>query len=460
MIKEPIWKICEMLSAVLLNIDEEKANTLVEGVEIDSRKVKPGNLFVPLIGERTDGHSYIEQVKEAGASVSLWQKDHEDIPDDLPVILVEDTEKALQDLASAYLNEVNPKVIGITGSNGKTSAKDMVASILSKRCKTYKTQGNRNSGIGLPLTILEMDKDTQAVVLEMGMENYGEIEQLTKIAPVDLSMIVSIGSAHKENLGSKAGIARAKLEILQGTKPDGYFIYNADSKEIEEVLPSIKHDASITLIPFGKDCDNRIVGDIKLDHEGIHFHTSNIEKELHIPTFGLVQASNALAVITAAKVLGLTEDEIIDGLENMEMTKMRTDLTKIGDAYLLDDSYKSNPESARAAIDSLMAIPAKKHIAVLADMLDLGEDENTLHASVGIYALDQGVDEVLTYGERSVHTANAFGENGIHFENKEEIVDRLQDEMKGSVAVLVKGSRALAMDTIVKDLLGGIENGK
>lgn len=428
-------------------------STMFQGVEIDSRKVQPGNLFVPLIGARSDGHDYILQVKEKGAAAMLWQKDHPLPEVDFPLILVNNTEEALQNLAKSYLKQVDPIVIAITGSNGKTSVKDMMDSVLSMKYKTHKTPGNRNNQIGLPLTILEMDEDAEAAILEMGMENFHEIQLLTSIAPANVSIITNIGSAHKENLGSKDNIARAKLEILAGTKPRGLFLYNQESPEIEKVLDEIQYDSSIVLSPFGSNSPNRVEEMPDYKEKGIEFKASLLSSKVFIPAFGLIQAQNALPVIQTALSLGLEEEKILEGLANLRLTKMRTALVQLDKAKILDDSYKSNPESAKAAIDTLMDIPAEKHIAVLADMLDLGEDEKELHEMIGRYAKEKGADALYAFGPRSIDTALAFGNNGYYYEDKKDLLDDIQKYLNQDAVLLVKGSRAMSMDSIVEDLV-------
>jgi UDP-N-acetylmuramoyl-tripeptide--D-alanyl-D-alanine ligase len=425
-------------------------------VEIDSRKVKENNLFIPIIGERADGHDFKDQVKNKKAAAMLWQKDHVPYPEDFCILVVEDTQKALSILAREYLKQIKCKVIAITGSNGKTSCKDMMASVFSTTYKTHKTPGNRNNEIGLPLTILEMDEDTQVAVLEMGMENYGEIEALCKVAKPDIAVITSIGSAHMESFGSKANIARAKLEILDGLKEGGLFIYNGESQELADLLPQY-NTQNKEMISFGKGKDIECISDIHTDTNGIRFAVSALCQPVKIASFGQFMASNALPVIAAAMHEGISQENIIKGLAEVEMTGMRSALKPCMQGWILDDTYKSNPESAMAAVDTLMQIPAKKHLAVLADMLDLGAESAALHTQTGLYALQKGADALYTYGPLSAHIQKES--TAIrHFENKEELIAAILPWLKEENAVLIKGSRAMAMDQVVEKLLGGIEN--
>ena len=430
-------------------------DTIVKGVTIDSRNVQKGNVYVPIVGAHNDGHSFIEQVKNGQVALAFWQKDHTPYPEGIPLILVEDTIEALGQLAQAYLASLDAEVIAITGSNGKTSCKDMLKSVYSLVKKSAATPGNRNNEIGLPLTILDFDADLQVAILEMGMENKGEITYLTKIAPPDIAIITTIGSAHMENLGGKKQIAAAKLEIYDGLKEGGVLIYNKESPEIEEVLQEKKLDPSKTIRSFGQGGTLSIVSSIDYGKDSIFFKTNGIQDLIELHALGAHQAMNALPVILAAKYDGIEDATILQGLKNLEMTKMRTQLLTLQHARVLDDSYKSNPESAKAAIDTLLALPAQKHIAILGDMLDLGNEERKLHASIGKYAKEHGVDQLYTYGPLSVESAKAFGEHGASFQTKEEIVQALLPVLQEDCVILIKGSRAMAMDTIVKQLTAG-----
>ena len=235
----------------------------------------------------------------------------------------------------------------------------MLYSIFSQEKKTQKTLGNRNSEIGLPLTIFEFDEDIEVAILEMGMENKGEITQLTSIAQPDISVITSVGSAHMENLGGKLQIAQAKCEILEGLKDNGLFVYNYDSKEIQEVLASID-TKNKQIVSFGQCGDVYITSPIEYSKDGIVFSCNILDKPVYLHAFGDFQAMNALPCIYIAKACHLKEESILHGLAHLEMTKMRTQLIPVKNAYILDDTYKSNPESAKAAIDTLMVLPAKK----------------------------------------------------------------------------------------------------
>lgn len=435
------------------SLENAEKETRFEGVSTDSRTVHKGSLFAPIVGARVDGHDFAEDVFEKGAAAMLWQKDHLPVPKGLPVIVVEDVITALGDLARGWLEEIDPYTIGITGSNGKTSTKDFVASLFSQKYKTWKTQGNHNNEIGLPLTIFEADEDTQVLILEMGMENTGEIAYLCSIAPLNLAIITSIGSAHLENLGSKLNIARAKCEILSSLKPFGTFIYNNDGIEIQMALKEVNMEPGWTVIPYGNDTEYQ-PQDLHHTRHGLSFSLPALCREsFHIPSASDVQAYNATAALLAARAGHVPEKDWQKGLEEVHLTPMRGDLHPLKNSVILDDTYKSNPEAARSAITTLMEIPAAVHIAVLGDMLDLGEEEQAIHAGIGDFARKSGVDLLYSWGPLSRHTAEAFGENGRHFEEKADLVEALMPYAEKDAAILVKGSRAMKMDEVVKACL-------
>lgn len=451
MIVKTIQDISEMLEAPVAG--DVDIQSVIQGVCIDSREVNADSLYIPIEGQRVDGHSFIENVKAKGVKATLWQREHKPYPQGIACILVEDTVAAMQKLAHAYLKSLSCLVIGITGSNGKTSCKDMLHSVFSVEKKTQKTQGNRNNEIGLPLTILDLDADTEVAILEMGMENKGEIAFLCQIAQPDISVITTIGSAHMENLGGRKQIAQAKLEILENLKNDGLFLYNIESPEIVDCLKEMDIVPSKQLVSFGCGGDIFISSAIEYEENGIAFDCSALSERVHLHALGDFQAMNALPCIYIAKHCGIQEASILKGLQSLEMTKMRTALIKCKNARVIDDTYKSNPESAKAALDTLMKIKASKHIAVLSDMLDLGPNENELHAQIGKYAVDLKVDSIYCTGPLSKYTIEAaHGIEASWFHTKEEIVEKLRPLLTEDCAILVKGSRAMAMDEIVSAL--------
>ncbi|MDB7980042.1 UDP-N-acetylmuramoyl-tripeptide--D-alanyl-D-alanine ligase [Faecalicoccus pleomorphus] len=452
MINKTIQEVAAYLNAPCI---QDEDDLRIHGVCIDSREVRPESLYIPILGQRVDGHSFVDSVRKAGCKASLWQKDHKPYPEDMALVLVEDTTQALQQLAKAYLQSLSCKVIAVTGSNGKTSCKDMLYSIFSQETKTQKTQGNRNNEIGLPLTILDFDADIEVAILEMGMENKGEIEFLCTIAPPDISVITTIGSAHMENLGGKKQIAQAKLEILENLKPNGLFLYDKTSPEIDECLQEMQIDPSKKIVSFGCGGDVILTSDIVTKEDHIEFTCSCLDQKVILHSLGAIQASNALPCIYIGLYYGLKQESILYGLQHLTMTKMRMQLVKANGYMILDDSYKSNPESAKAAIDALESLPVSFRIACLADMLDLGPTGKDLHLQIGEYASIKNVDVLYGYGPLTKFTVEGFqGKEKAWFETKEEMIEALRKYKDQDCAILIKGSRAMAMDEVVSALKG------
>lgn len=426
----------------------------INGVSIDSREIRANNLYIPIIGENNDGHTFIKDVIKKKASCFLFQKDHERPLDiRVPYIIVQNTTKALQDLASYYIKTINPFVIAITGSNGKTSAKDMMCSIMSCKYKTAKTLGNHNNEIGVPLSILGFDSDIKCAVIEMGVEHEHDINFLSSIVRPNVSLITSLGSAHISHFkhGIK-DIAKAKLEIYSNLTSGGYMFYNGESQELDEELENILEDHK-DAYAFGKGTGLYIDGDIKYDRGYTRFSCSMLHKEVAIKVLGKHQATNALGCIGIALKEGISEKDIISALKKTEFADMRCKVIKIKDAYIIDDSYKSNPESAKAAIDSLNEFDGLKKIVCLGDMLDLGSKEIKLHKQIGEYIKSiNNIDKVVCYGELSEYIAKI--NDGEFFTDKQDCIKFLSKYLKRRAVILVKGSRALNMDEIVSALKG------
>jgi UDP-N-acetylmuramoyl-tripeptide--D-alanyl-D-alanine ligase len=428
-------------------------------------------LFVPLVGERFDGHDFAAGAAASGAKAMLWQKGR-DIPADLPdvaFLLVRDTLAALQRLASAYRNELTVRVVGITGSNGKTTTKDMTAALLSTQYSVLKTEGNLNNHIGLPLTLLKLDEETEVAVLEMGMSGYGEIELLTKLASPDLAIITNIGDAHMLQLGSRSGIAKAKLEIAQGLGENGLLLYNGDEPLLQEGLAAAALPEGITLRTFGLGGDNEwSAEEIQLFPDRSAFTAMNRGQvsgvgTVHIPVPGRHNISNALAAIAAARVLGVPADRVRLGFQQLKLTSMRIEPSKaFNGAVILNDAYNANPTAVRAAIDLVAGLGGfRRRWLVLGDMLELGPEEEALHRGVGAYVLPGSAEAVLTCGPLSAGTAEGAKASlpeaaaaGLvrHFDDKAVLADWLRERLHPEDLVLVKGSRGMRMEQVVQAL--------
>lgn len=462
MILRSVDGIIRMLDADYIENDDIQKRVL--GVCIDSRKVVEGNLYIPIKGVNNNGHTYVRQAIENGAVATLWNKDESNPPSDITVILVEDTTKALQQLAYVYRNQLSMKVIGITGSNGKTSTKDILAAMLSQRYITQKTLGNYNNEIGVPLTLLSMSENTQIAVVEMGMENLGELDFLTRMVQPDIAIITNVGTAHLENLGSIENIAKAKLEITHGLKRNGLFIYYGDQQILKDAVTMEELPGHIRIKTFGEEEENDMqLSYLAQSEAGVSLSVNQEPTRFQLDMLGKHQAINAMAALLAARELNLSNLDIQFGLQNIEKTGMRNELMHCEECLILNDSYKSNPQSCIAALDTLSLFENPYKIAVLADMLDLGPETDMIHFQIGKTCAAYGIQEVLTYGEMGAYiTQGALQEcepstHVQHFEDKTKLIAYLLPYRHKNCVILVKGSRGLAMDEVVDALMEDIK---
>ncbi len=455
MIKITVKEAAEILNADYSG-DKDK---LICGVSIDSRKVSENNLFVPIKGVTTNGHKYIANTIEKGAVATLWNLDEPNPPTDIAVIFVDDTVTGLQKLAEAYRNKLQTKIVGITGSNGKTSTKDITAGILSQKYITQKTLGNYNTEIGVPYTLLSLDESCEVAVIEMGMERAGEIGFLTRLVKPDIGIITSVGLVHIDNFGSIDDIARAKLEIVEGIKDDGLFIYYGDDKLIQNTVDNTEIKGSIRKKTFGENKKNNLwLKEFKEDISGITFKISDDEcPEFHMEMLGKHQALNALAAILATKELGMTYEEIKLGLLKIEKTGLRNEVLKIKKCTILNDCYKSNPVSIKAALDIFELFEYPKKIVVLGDMLGYREMSEDIHYTVGRDLSSHKIDELITIGEQAKYMAKGARENTeiksiVEFDNKEQAAQYITKYLDMDSAILIKGSRFLKLEEIANTL--------
>ena len=426
----------------------------VTGVEFDSRKIKPGDLFVPLKGEH-DGHTFIDQAIENGAVATFWGLASETAPTAIAAIAVADTLQALQALASYYLLEENPGVVAITGSNGKTTTKDMTAAVLAQRYKTHKTQGNYNNDIGLPYTILHMPEGTEKLILEMGMDHAGEIEILSELAQPDVAAITLIGEAHIENLGSREGIADAKMEITHGLVDDGLLVIPAN----EPLLAERSRNLSQTVETFGLgegDLAARIVSETKT---ATTFEVAG--QEYTIPVPGKYNVTNALIALAVGRWFELTTDELVAGLKTVELTKNRTEWLKAKNgAEILSDVYNANPTAMGLVLDTFAKLPTDgRRFAVLADMLELGPDSGTLHAQMADHLNANDFAGVYLYGSEMEHLAlalaNRYPELNVQHYKKDEkpqMIAAIKAELRPEDSIVLKGSNGMKLDEVITAL--------
>ena len=437
-------------------------DVLVRGVSINTKTIQPGDLFIPFRGEKVNGHQYVAQAFEKGAAAALWQKDEPNPPQDVPLLFVEDSEKALQQMARAYRNEHQATFIGITGSNGKTSTKDLVAGVLSPYFRVQKTAGNFNNNLGLPITILSLDEDTDFAVLEMGMSGYGEIEFLSTLAKPHFVAITNIGEAHMQDLGSREGIAKAKFEIVAGLQPKGCLFYDGDEPLLRPFIQKMNDEKlvpSINTISFGSDPSNAVsVQSIEATENGSEFNVSGlINDQFMIPVLGKHQVKNALVAILIAQKAGLTNEQIKDSLKNVTLTDMRMQVIPAKNGSLfINDAYNAAPTSMTAAITFIheTTIRPEKWL-VLGDMLELGDDEQRYHEELAEYITPQDFAGVCLYGPRMKwlydKLQSLFADTQVVWSENdyEPIRNTLKSSTSSNSIILVKGSRGMALENVI-----------
>lgn len=435
-------------------IDNEYMDQAIQGVSIDSRDIKSQNLFIPFKGEHVDGHKYVAQALKDGAGASFYQKGTTlDENVDGPIIWVEDTLTALQQLAKAYLEFVNPQVIAVTGSNGKTTTKDMIESVLKPQFKVKKTQGNYNNEIGMPLTILELDIDTEISILEMGMSGFHEIEFLSNLAEPNIAVITNIGESHMQDLGSREGIARAKSEITIGLKPGGLFIYDGDEPLLE---PYVNQLSNVDLVSIGKNATNSLVSQIEsINDDGIAF-TINEKERFELPILGEHNMKNATIAIAVGKRMNLSYDTIFNNLREVQLTGMRMQQYHTSDnSLVINDAYNASPTSMKAAIDTLTVMTGRK-VLVLGDVLELGPNSQIMHEQVGEYLNGKDIDTLFTFGEESHYISNVgkqYVNHMEHFEDKQKLIETIKTYIQPEDKVLIKGSRGMKLEEVVEALI-------
>jgi UDP-N-acetylmuramoyl-tripeptide--D-alanyl-D-alanine ligase len=425
------------------------ADADVSGVSIDTRSLQPGDLFVALPGERVDGHAFVAAAAAKGAIGALVA--HR-VDAAIAQVVVDDTQLALGDLASAVRAQQHVRVIGITGSNGKTTVKTLTASILSRHGRTHVNSGNYNNEIGLPLTLLAMPADSEYAVLEMGAGKPGDIDYLAAIARPDIGLVNGIAPAHLARMGSVEGVAETKGAIYSSLPADGVAIVNAD----DAFAPMFMGLAGARrVLRFGLDHAADVGADIiELRVDSSHFvlSTPHGDADVELPLAGRHNVANALAAAAIAVALDVPMDTIVAGLENVPHVAGRLNLQSMpGGWTLIDDSYNANPGSAAAAIDTL-AIAGGTRWLVLGDMAELGADAARLHADIGALAKARGIDRLFAVGPLSAHAVAAFGAGADHFDDQASLVKAAVAELAPGVTCLVKGSRSSAMDKVVAAL--------
>ena len=457
---EPIT-LQEILEAVdgKLYGDVTDLSLTVEKVDTDSRVIHAGSMFLPLEGERFDGHAFINDALEAGAAGCLFARERTSYLPGKFYIKVNSTQRALRDLARWYKSRFDIPFIGVTGSVGKTTTKDMIAAVLGERYKVLKTEGNFNNMIGLPLSILRLNNSYEICVLEMGMDDVGQIDYLSGIVEPDVAVITNIGDAHIENLGSRENTLKAKSEIFNHLKKGGLAVLNGD----DELLATLRGQLAERTVWCGRSegCDYRAT-DIVSDGETYircKVDTPNYHCDVEIPALGDHMVYPAMTAGAVGEHFGLTQEEIVRGILHFAPTKMRMNILRRDEGItILNDTYNANPQSMRAAIEVLATGKAKTKIAVLGDMLELGPLAPMLHAGIGELAAKSGIDCLVCAGEMSKHIADAAeaaGMSEVYWRpNKKEALTVLEQIVKPNCTVLVKASRSMEFEEFVEFLKG------
>ena len=470
--KFSLREICVAVGGILYG--RISADTHVKAVSIDSREDLANKLFIPITGLVFDGHNYVKEAVSKGAVCALTEKTSK--MESVPVIKVSSTRQALLDLANYDRARFKGPVVAITGSVGKTTTKEMIASVLSQKYNTLKTQGNFNNDIGLPLTLLSREECHEAMVLEMGMNHLGEIRVLSKIGKPDICLITNIGDAHIENLGSREGILQAKSEIFEGMAKGGTVILNGDDPLLS-ALPKVSHAKKTIYCYISCESEKtsrfkenkvyaeniRLLGlkgtycDIVWHMEGIADTASSIE--IYIPLPGKHMIMNALMSFALGLELGLTSKEIAEGIKDFAPTGDRMAITKAGVITIINDAYNASPYAMKAAVDMLSSADGRK-VCIFGDMFELGSCAKSLHKEVGQYMAEKKMDLLIAIGLLSKHMYEAFldyksptKQQALYFKTKEEFLAQWRNHLQPGDTVLIKASRRMALEVIAKEII-------
>jgi len=420
----------------------------------DSRKITPGCLFLPWVGEKFDGHNFIDAALDAGAAGCLCAKLPQDIRKDKFYIKVNDTRLALRALASAYRERFNIPVVQITGSVGKTTTKEMIASVLGAKLRVLKTEGNFNNDIGAPLTLLGLSPEHEVAVIETGMNHFGEIEYLGAMVRPDVAVISNIGAAHIEYLGSREGILQAKCEIFAHLKEGGLAVLNGDDALLDTV------DVPFETVRCGQSehCQVRVT---EIADHGVDGITCTVETQkdryaLTISTPGEHMVYSASIAVAVGEALGLDHDEIVRGVAAYEPAGSRMRVVRLNEGrIILDDCYNANPQSVTAALEVLAKTECDRQVAVLGDMGELGDLTNQAHYNMGALAAMLGIDYVVAIGEKASRIADGTAMGGgevLYFSTKEEAIGTLKQLLEPNTVMLVKASHAMQFSALVSQL--------
>ena len=455
-----LYEITKAVFGELLNRPEAEIN--IKKVSTDTRTIGQGDLFIPLVGENFNGHDFLGIAQEKGACVAFIEKNYwQGVKSNLtmPVILVDDTLKALQDLAHHHRSKYDIPVIGITGSNGKTSAKDLIAAILKQKLNIVKSQGSFNNEIGLPLTLLEINNYTQAVVVEMGMRGLGQITELANIAKPTMGVVTSVAPVHIDMLKTIENIATAKGELPRSIDKSGKVFLNGENSWCIKMKDWT--EAEVNFFGFNDNCKYRAqIVEMNLHKSRFKLEINDQAKEIELPVPGEHNILNALAAAGVAYELGFDLDTISEGLKTAAISEKRLEkITLDNGIILINDTYNANPTSMKANINILSASNADRRVAVLGDMYELGDYELEGHLDVGTHVCNDGADLLITVGKLGQLIAKGALDSGMSkdkvfsFANNQEAADFLKENLAQGDIVLFKGSRGAKIEEIVKQLI-------
>jgi UDP-N-acetylmuramoyl-tripeptide--D-alanyl-D-alanine ligase len=433
--------------AEILSAERMGKNITVKGISTDTRTIKGGELFIALKGPNFDGHNFIKQALEKGAVACLVE--HK--VDATHIVITKDTHQALGLLAKAWRQRFKKPVFAITGSNGKTTVKEMIASIAKQDQTVMATHGNLNNDIGVPLTLFRLNDSYDAAVIEMGANHSSEIEYLTNIALPDIAVVTNIGTAHLEGFGSIENTAKAKGEIFQGLSKSGSAIINSDDMFADYFK---KITSQYRVLSFGVKNKADVMSQWQSTSEGnvLKIITPIGRCEVNLKLLGSHNVMNALAATAAAIAADYSLEQIVKGLEKLEPVNGRLQIKHgLNNSRVIDDTYNANPTSLLAALEVLHDFSGKRFLA-LGDMGELGSNADKLHIDAGISAKENGVDSLYSFGKLAAKAAKEFGGNGFCYDKHEDMIDALRDELSQDVTLLVKGSRSMHMENIVNAL--------
>ena len=447
---ENIAKVC---GGVYVGSPEKKEQE-VQGIVTDSRKVEEGFLFVPIKGARVDAHDFIDGVMEKGALCTLTERELGE--KSFPYIKVNSSLQAVKDIAEFYLKQLSIPVVGITGSVGKTSTKEMIAAVLEEKYNVLKTKGNFNNELGVPLTVFGLRPDHEIAVLEMGISDFGEMHRLAKIARPDTCVITNIGLCHLEFLKSRDGILKAKTEIFDFLESDGHVILNGD----DDKLITVRDVKGIKPLFFGVDNHQGVWAD-EIESRGLkgiscRIHAGEESFKVLIPIPGRHMVYNALAGTAVGLTYGMNMEEIKKGIESLQSLSGRFHIIETGKRTIVDDCYNANPVSMKASLDVLQDALGRR-VAILGDMGELGKDEVEMHREVGVYAAARDIDKIICVGELAGDMAEAARlaaptKDIVHFAKKESLMEALPEMIRDGDTILVKASHFMEFEKVVEML--------